>query len=219
MSTKTNKKMRLKMPDNLLLFNEKISKNTSENFYTETEMSTKKLALTALFICFAGALSALESILPIVPVNGIRVGLGNIVTLFILYIGGKWRGADALTVAVLRCFFAALITGSLTNALYGLTGGILACGAMMTAQRIFPKTEGEMRFDTRFLPFTGVCGAVFHIAGQLLTAVLIYGTKYVLAYTPILLTSAVIGGTFTGLCTMLLLKKLPQKLLDGIREQ
>ncbi len=181
-------------------------------------MTTKKMALSALFICFAGALSALESMLPpIVPVTGVRVGLGNIVTLFILYIGGKWRGADALTVAVLRCFLAALITGSLTNALYGLSGGILACGAMLAARQIFPKTDGEMRFDTRFLPFTGVCGAVFHIAGQMLTAVLIYGSKFVLAYTPILLASAIIGGAFTGMCTMLLLKKLPEKLLRGIR--
>ncbi|MDE7362401.1 MAG: Gx transporter family protein [Oscillospiraceae bacterium] len=182
-------------------------------------MSTKKIALSALFICFAGALSALETMLPpIVPIAGIRVGLGNIVTLFILYIGGRWRGADALTVAVLRCFLAALITGSLTSALYGLSGGLLACGAMLTARWLFPKTDGEMRFDTRFLPFTGVFGAIFHIAGQMLTAVLLYGTKYVLAYTPILLASAIIGGTFTGLCTMLLLKKLPQKLLDGIRK-
>ena len=119
-------------------------------------MTTKKLALSALFICFAGALSALETMLPpIVPVAGIRVGLGNIVTLFILYIGGKWRGADALTVTVLRCFLAALITGSPMSALYGLSGGILACGAMLTARRLFPKTDGEMRFDTRFLPFTG----------------------------------------------------------------
>jgi len=181
-------------------------------------MTTKKLALMSLFICFAAALSALETMLPpIIPVAGIRVGLGNTVTLFILYIGGTWRGTDALTVTVLRCFLAALITGSLTSALYGLSGGILACGAMLTARRLFPKTDGEMRFDTRFLPFTGVCGAVSHIAGQMLTAVLIYGTKYVLAYTPILLASAVIGGAFTGICAMLLLKKLPEKLLRGIR--
>ena len=180
-------------------------------------MTTKKLALSALFICFAGSLSARESMLPIVPIEGVRVGLGNVVTLFILYICGKWRGTDALTVTVLRCFFAALITGSLTNALYGLSGGLAACGAMLTARRLFPKTEGVMRFDTRFLPFTGVCGAVFHIAGQMLTAVLIYGSKYVLAYTPILLASAIIGGAFTGICAMLLLKMLPERLLREIR--
>ncbi|MCM1166304.1 MAG: Gx transporter family protein [Lachnospiraceae bacterium] len=175
-------------------------------------MTTKKLALTALFICFAAALSALETMLPpIVPIAGIRVGLGNIVTLFILYIGGKWRGADALAVTVLRCLLAALITGSPSSALYGVSGGLLACAAMLAARRL-------LRFDTRFLPFTGICGAIFHIAGQMLTAVLLYGSKYVLAYTPILLASAVIGGAFTGLCTTLLLKKLPEKLLNGIRE-
>ena len=181
-------------------------------------MNTKKLALTALFICFAAALSALETVLPpIVPIAGIRVGLGNVVTLFVLYIGGTWRGTDALAVTVLRCFLAALITGSPTSALYGLSGGILACGAMLTARGIFPKTSAAMPFDTRFLPFTGVCGAVFHIAGQMLTAVLLYGSKYVLAYTPILLASAIIGGAFTGICTMLLLKKLPEKLVNEIR--
>lgn len=179
-------------------------------------MSAKKLALSALFICFAGALSALETMLPpIVPVTGVRVGLGNIVTLFILYIGGKWRGADALAVAVLRCFLAALITGALMNAIYGLSGGVFACGAMLAARRIFPKTDGHC--DTRFLPFTGVCGAVFHIAGQMLVAVVIYNSKFVLAYTPILLASAIIGGAFTGICTMLLLKMLPGKLLREIR--
>lgn len=182
-------------------------------------MSTKKLALSALFICFAAALSALETMLPpIVPIAGIRVGLGNTVTLFVLYIGGSWRGTDALTVTILRCMLAALITGSPSSAMYGISGGLLACAAMLTARGLFPKKDGAIPYDERFLPFTGVCGAIFHIAGQMLTAVLIYGTKSVLAYTPILLTSAVIGGTFTGLCTMLLLKKLPQKLLDGIRK-
>lgn len=186
-------------------------------------MSTKKLALTALFICFAAALSALETMLPpIVPIAGIRVGLGNTVTLFILYIGGKWRGADAFTVTILRCLLAALITGSPSSAMYGISGGLLACSAMIAARRVFPKSGskngGDLPFDIRFLPFTGVFGAVFHIAGQMLTAVLIYGSKYVLAYIPILLTSAVVGGVFTGLCTMFLLKKLPRKLLDGIRK-
>lgn len=180
-------------------------------------MSAKKMALSALFICLAGALSALETMLPIVPVNGIRVGLGNTVTLFILYIGGRWNAADAFTVAVLRCFLAALLTGSPTNALFGLSGGVPACAAMLTARRIFPKTDGS-RFDTRFLPFTGICGAVFHIAGQMLAAVLIYGSKYVLAYTPILLAGALVGGAFTGLCTMLLLRKMPAALLDAIRK-
>ncbi|MBD5129405.1 MAG: Gx transporter family protein [Ruminococcaceae bacterium] len=182
-------------------------------------MSTKKLALSALFICFAAALSALETMLPpIVPIEGIRVGLGNIVTLFVLYIGGVWNGADAFIVTILRCLLAVLITGSPSRALYGISGGVLACAAMLAARGLFPKKDGVIPYDERFLPFTGVCGAIFHIAGQMLTAVLLFGTKYVLAYTPILITSAVIGGAFTGLCAMLLFRKLPKKLLNGIQK-
>ncbi|MBQ9947307.1 MAG: Gx transporter family protein, partial [Oscillospiraceae bacterium] len=166
-------------------------------------MSTKKIALCGLFICFAAALSAAETMLPpIVPIPGVRVGLGNIVTLFVLYIGGGWRAADALTISILRCFLAALITGSLMSAAYGIMGGLLSLGAMLVMRRLLPRENRE-----KYLPFTGVAGAVFHIIGQLLTAVIFYGTFSVLAYLPILLSSAIIGGAFTGLCTMLLLRK------------
>lgn len=184
-------------------------------------MTVRKITLSALFICFAAALSALETLLPpIVPIPGIRVGLGNIVTLFILYVGGNWRVYDAYITAVLRCFLAALITGSLLSAVYGLVGGILACSAMIIARAIFPKTsESEQKYSLSFLAFTGICGAVFHIAGQMLTAVLIYGSKYVLAYTPIFLASAIIGGAFTGICAMLIIKKLPKKLMRQIRNE
>ena len=182
-------------------------------------MTVKKIALEALFISFAAALSALETLLPpIVPIPGIRVGLGNIVTLFILYIGGGWRVYDAYAVAILRCFLAALITGSLMSALYGLAGGISACTAMTAARAIFPKTDDkERRYNTKFLAFTGIVGAFFHIAGQMITAMVFYGSKYVLSYTPIFLASAIIGGAFTGICTMLLLEKLPKKLIAQIR--
>ena len=181
-------------------------------------MTVKKITLLALFISFAAALSALETLLPpIVPIPGIRVGLGNIVTLFILYAGGCWKVYDAYIAAVLRCFLAALVTGSLLSAVYGLVGGVLACTAMTAARAIFPKkNESEQKYNTSFLPFTGICGAVFHIAGQMLTAVVIYGSKYVLAYTPVFLASAIIGGAFTGICAMLIIKKLPKKLMRQI---
>lgn len=174
----------------------------------------KKLALCGMFICFAGALSALETLLPpIAPIPGVRVGLGNIVTLFLLYIGGSWKPSDALIVSVLRCFLAALLTGSLMNAAYGITGGLLALGAMLVTKRLLPKEARE-----KYLPFTGIAGAVFHIIGQLLTAAVFYGTLSVLAYLPILISSAVIGGAFTGLCTMLMLKKMSAKFLEGVRK-
>lgn len=176
-------------------------------------MSARKLAVSALFICFAAALSALESWLPpIVPIPGVRVGLGNTVTLFILYIGGGWGGKDALAVTVLRCFLAALVTGSVMNVFFGISGGLCAVGAMLLARRALPKKERE-----KYLPFAGTAGALAHIFGQLVTAAVFYGTPAVFAYAPILAVSAVAGGVFTGLCTMLVLKKSDAGFLERVR--
>lgn len=138
--------------------------------------------------------------------------------MFLLYIGGKWKAPDALIVIILRCLLAALIVGSPTHAIYGLMGGVASWCAMLGLRRLLPKGHDAKRPDERYLPFTAVGGAVFHIAGQMCAAVLLYGTKYVLAYTPILLASAIIGGLFTGFLTMLILRKFPEKLLKNIRD-
>jgi len=176
-------------------------------------LGVKKIAYCALFICIAAVLSAVESWLPpICAVPGVRVGLGNIVTMFLLYIGGRWHAQDVIAVVIIRCFVAALITGAIMNVFYGVMGGICALGVMLLLRRVFPQKGRE-----NFLPFVGIAGAIAHIAGQMLTAVIIYGNIFVLAYAPILLASAIIGGAFTGVCTMLLLKKLSPKILNEIR--
>lgn len=176
-------------------------------------MKVRKISLCALFICIAAVLSAVESWLPpICPIPGVRVGLGNIVTMFLLYIGGKWRASDVLAVVFLRCVTAAFVTGQIMNVFYGVMGGFCAFGIMLLLRRLLP---GKCREN--WLPLVGVCGAAAHIAGQMLTAVIIYGSMYVLAYTPVLLASAIIGGAFTGICTLFMLKKISPKILDDIR--
>lgn len=180
-------------------------------------MTTRKLTLSALFIALAAVLSALETMLPpIVPIPGVRVGLGNAVTLFVLYAGGSWRGRDALCISVLRCFCAALITGSLMSAVYGLCGGVLAVFAMLGGKR-FMKPNDSSISELRYLPFVGVFGALAHITGQLFVAAVFYGGLSVFAYAPVLCVSAIVGGLFTGFCTKLVLKKLSPKILNYIR--
>ncbi len=168
----------------------------------------------AVLICFAAALSALETMLPpICPIAGVRVGLGNTVMLFMLYVSGtknrifrdiSFSGTDVLTAAILKCFLSALITGSVSSAIFGLTGGMLAVGAMLAAKILLD--SGDKKDSRAMLPFVGIIGAIFHIAGQLIAAVILYRTMSVLAYTPILLASAVVGGAFTGICAKLILK-------------
>lgn len=176
-------------------------------------MKVRKVALCALFICIAAVLSAVETWLPpICALPGVRVGLGNIVTMFMLYIGGKWSSGEAMVVVILRCFVAAFITGMVMNLFYGVMGGICSLGTMLLLRRVLPQKNRE-----NWLPVVGVGGALAHIAGQMLTAVIIYNNIFVLAYTPILMASAIIGGAFTGICTMMLLKKLSPNILNDIR--
>lgn len=173
----------------------------------------RKIAMCALFICIAAVLSAVETWLPpICPLPGVRVGLGNIVTMFMLYIGGRWSSGEAMVVVILRCFVAAFITGAVMNIFYGVMGGICALGTMLLLRRVLPQKNRE-----NWLPIVGVGGALAHIAGQMLTAVIIYNNFFVLAYAPILAASAIIGGAFTGFCTLLMLKKLSPNVLRDIR--
>ena len=173
----------------------------------------RKIAMCALFICIAAVLSAVETWLPpICPLPGVRVGLGNIVTMFMLYIGGRWSSGETMVVVILRCFVAAFITGAVMNLFYGVMGGICALGTMLLLRRVLPQKNRE-----NWLPLVGVGGALAHIAGQMLTAVIIYNNFFVLAYAPILAASAIIGGTFTGFCTLLMLKKLSPNVLRDIR--
>lgn len=173
----------------------------------------RKIAMCALFICIAAVLSAVETWLPpICPLPGVRVGLGNIVTMFMLYIGGRWSSGEAMVVVILRCFVAAFITGAVMNIFYGVMGGICALGTMLLLRRVLPQKNRE-----NWLPLVGVGGALAHIAGQMLTAVIIYNNFFVLAYAPILAASAIIGGAFTGFCTLLMLKKLSPNMLRDIR--
>lgn len=183
-------------------------------------MKPKKLAFSAIFICFSAALSVLETMLPpIVPIAGVRVGMGNIVILFVLYISGCWKASDALIITALRCIMAGLIVGSPIKIIYGLCGGLTAWAAMLCGRTLFPKCIENNRKapNPQYLPITAIIGAISHIAGQMAAAVFLYNSKYVLAYTPILIVTAILGGLFTGFLTMLLLKKLPKQLKIGIR--
>ncbi len=178
---------------------------------TTITMKIRKTAFCAMFVCFAAALAVMETWLPpLTPIPGVRIGLGNTVILFLLYLGGRWNIKDVLTVALLKCFLAALITGNIMGLCYGVSGGLFAFGAMTVAKRLLPP-------DYKYIPFAGVAGAIFHIIGQLLTALIFYGTFSVLVYLPILIVSAITGGAFTGICAMLLIKKMGKDLLNKIR--
>ncbi|MDD6572257.1 MAG: Gx transporter family protein [Thermoflexaceae bacterium] len=152
-------------------------------------LSTQKLTILALFTTLSLAIFLLESMLPpLVPVPGIKLGLANIITLIVLL---NYSPKDAFLVSVARILLASFFAGTFISFLYSLFGTILSLGAMIASNRLLGK---------KYIFITSIFGAMFHNTGQIIAAILLTSTPYIIAYLPILMISGIITGIFTGLC-------------------
>ncbi len=148
---------------------------------------TKKLAVSAVLIALALALSYTERLIPlqlVIPLPGIKLGLANIVTLVALYLLGT---GNTFPIVIIRCFLGAVFGGGITGLLFSLTGGLLATAVMALGKKI------------PFLSLYGVSilGAAAHNIGQIAAAMVLMHSVYVAAYLPYLLAV----GLFTGFAT------------------
>ncbi len=163
----------------------------------EPFLSPKKITLYALLIAAAFAISFFESRLPsaFIPLPGVKLGLSNSVTLFVLYTLGA---APALFVLVCRCLLAATFQGSLVSLAFSLCGGALAFITMFFAKKL------------KSLSVIGVsiAGAAAHVTGQIIAAGFIFSSLSVINYLPLLLLSSVFTGGFTGFISAILIKRL-----------
>lgn len=154
-------------------------------------MSVKKLTLLALYTTISLAIYAAESLIPpLIPIVGIKLGLANIVTLFVL---SKHSAKDAFCVLMARIFIAGFLFGQALSILYSLAGGILCLLVMALIQQLLQK---------HFIPITSIFGALAHNAGQLIVAMVIVKSISPLAYLPFFILSSIITGLFTGLCAL-----------------
>lgn len=152
------------------------------------KISTKSLALCALFSGLALALSWAESFLMLpLPIPGMKLGLANIVTLYALY---TIRFPAALFILLVRCVLGAFFAGSVSSLLFSLGGGLLALGAMALLR-------------TTRLSIYGVslCGAAAHNMGQVLAAVAVLQSAAPVGYLPFLLILSIFTGALCAFCT------------------
>ena len=149
---------------------------------------TKTLALCAVLLALALALSYAERFLPLqllIPLPGVKLGLANIVSLVALYgLGRKY----AFGILLPRCILGAIFGGGISGLLFSLTGGLLAMGVMALCQK------------SRIFSVYGVSilGAAAHNVGQILAAMLLMQSVYIGAYLPYLLVVAVFTGFAIG---------------------
>lgn len=163
-------------------------------------MQTKKLTTLALYATLSLAVYAAESTLPpLAPIQGLKLGLANIITLILLL---RYTPKDAALVLIVRILLSALFFGHALGLLYSLAGGSLSLLVMCLTNRILQKK----------LPLlTGAMGGLAHNVGQLLTAWAVTSTPGVFSYLPFLLPAGIFTGIFTGLCAWLTDKYLPRR--------
>ncbi len=166
-------------------------------------MDVKRLTRCAVLTALALALSVAEGLVPLTilfPLPGLRLGLANLVTVYVLVTMG---GGEALLILLARCFLGALLGGNLSSLAFSLTGGLLA----FTLEWLLLKWKPLSLF--------GVCmaGAAAHNTGQILAAMTLMRTAAPLVYLPPLLLASILTGAFTGWVTVLLVKRLPGEII------
>jgi len=156
---------------------------------------TRKITLLGIFAALAMVLSYLEMLLPplMAAVPGIKVGLPNIIIIFILY---RFSLKDAFTVSFIRLFTVTLLFGNALTFVYSLAGAVLS----LLVMAILKKTNKFTAVGV------SIAGGVSHNLGQIIVAILILETKEIAYYMGVLTVFGILAGIFVGLAGILLMK-------------
>lgn len=164
------------------------------------KLSPKRIALDGVLTAIALILHVVEQYVPMpLPIPGIKLGLGNVATLFAMFSLGP---VDALIILLVRIFVGSLFAGQVTALLYSLVGGVLCYIVTFFLSKILTEKQ---------IWFCGFIGAVFHVLGQMAVALLLTNTPALLYYLPVLVLSAIVTGLFTGSVTQFVFRRLKDR--------
>lgn len=164
---------------------------------TQPIKGIRRLTRLALLTAIALTIFMVEAQIPSpIAIPGVKLGLANIVTVWVMFTFG-WK--DAALVLFARIFLGAVFSGQMSTILYSGAGGFLAWCVLCLLRKVLTKRQIWLAS-----PVSGV----FHNIGQLAMAALVMKTTVVLAYLPYLLISGVLAGAFTGLCAQFLVGRM-----------
>lgn len=158
-------------------------------------MKTKKVAMLGLTIALAMIMSYIEALVPLsFAVPGIKMGLANIVIIFVLYkIGTK----EAILVSLIRVILVSLLFSNVMAMAYSIAGAVLSLSVMW----LLKKTD---KFS-----FVGVsiAGGIMHNVGQIIMAVILLGTEQIALYLPVLIITGTVTGVVIGIVSGLVINR------------
>ena len=161
-------------------------------------LSTRKIAFVGLAASLAILLSYVEFLLPplFAAVPGIKLGLPNVIILYVLYcLDVKY----AALVSFVRLGISSLLFGNAMTLAYSAAGAVLSLLVMALLKKI----------DKLSAVGVSVAGGVSHNLAQVLVAMLLLDTPQIAYYLIVLAITGTISGIFIGLCGALLIKHVP----------
>ena len=158
--------------------------------------ASRKIAFLGVTTAVALVFAYLESLLPplMAAVPGIKLGLPNIVIIFILY---RFGVKEAAAVSFVRIVAVSLLFGNPMTFAYSMAGGLLSLAAMALLRK----------WDILSMVGVSVAGGVLHNVGQILMAMLLLGTAELGYYLIILAVTGTVSGVFVGLCGSFAVKR------------
>ena len=161
------------------------------------EKKVRRLALLAALTALAMILSYVEAILPPVfaAVPGIKIGLPNVVIIFVLY---KFGLPAAASVSLVRVVAVSMLFGNAMAFAYSVAGAVLSLLAMALLRRL----------DAFSVVGVSVVGGVLHNVGQILMAMLLLGTAELGYYLIVLAVTGTLSGVLVGLGGAMAIKRI-----------
>lgn len=151
----------------------------------------------SLLLALSVVLNIVEAFIPLFNgfIPGLKLGLANIVTVFIIY---QYGLKDALYVGILRVFLVGMIRTGLFNTsfIFSISGCILSIVMMFIAKKYLKLS----------IIGVSIIGSIFHSIGQVIIAMILLN-KTMLYYLPWLLLFSIPTGIIVGL--------ISKKLIDS----
>jgi heptaprenyl diphosphate synthase len=165
--------------------------------------SAKTLALLSMSVSLALVLSYLELLIPPIyaAVPGIKMGLANIVIVFVLYRASAWK---AVSVSLVRVLLVTMLFGNAMALAYSIAGAVLSLLVMIVLKKL----------DMLSPIGVSVAGAVFHNVGQIIMAMLLLGTAELGYYLIVLTVTGTLSGVLIGIAGGIAVDRVPKKLFS-----
>lgn len=154
------------------------------------------VALYGMFISVAAVMSYVESLIPLrLPAPGMKIGLANIVTVWVLYSMGI---KPAAIISVLRVLLVGFLFGNLYSIIFSLAGAAASMGVMYALRKI-------KRFS---IIGVSIAGGVTHNLAQTAVAMIVLENARIAYYLPALIIGGVAAGIAIGILGGILYKKI-----------